>query len=171
MVRKLLFTALAFVALSATPALAQYPGIVVQPGRVNPGGTVTVTGKGCEPGATVTITMRKAPDGTEETVATITADEDGNFTISFKVPPGTPPGIYDVISRCGTVVQSQQIEVLGTSTTPTTPGTQPGGGAPGNLPRTGSNLNGVGLAGAGLLLVGGLFLLAARKRRSDQAVA
>ncbi|MBX3285534.1 MAG: LPXTG cell wall anchor domain-containing protein [Actinobacteria bacterium] len=48
---------------------------------------------------------------------------------------------------------------------------QGGGGGVGgggtNLPRTGSNLNGVGLVGAGLLTVGGLLVLSTRKRRRE----
>ncbi|MCB0975940.1 MAG: LPXTG cell wall anchor domain-containing protein [Acidimicrobiales bacterium] len=162
--------ALAAVALMAVPAAAQYPGIVVQPGRVTVDGTVTVTGKGCAPGETVTITLNQPGETTGGTVvATVTTDAEGNFSASFNVPAGTQPGMYDVVSTCGDLVQSQPIEVLANDVT-NTGGTGTGSGVgSGNLPRTGSNLNGVGLVGAGLLVVGGLFLLVSRKRRSAEA--
>lgn len=199
MVRKLLLTTIALVVLAATPAVAQYPDIVVTPGKVVPGGTVTVSGKGCPPGSTVVVTLKKAPaaapaslptGGSEgqlsraagtagttrlvdlavgEVVATVTADQDGNFNASFKIPPHATPGFYDVITECDGIVQSQRIEVLGQTEVP--PSNPPGGGArpDGEIVRTGSNLNGVGLIGAGLLAVGGLVLLASRKRRAADA--
>ena len=173
MVRKLLITATVMVALLAAPAAAQYPDIVVQPQRTPPGGTVTVSGRGCQPGEEVVITPRRArPSQSQATdqwtggkvVATTTAAADGSFTTSFKVPAHTPTGTYDVIAKCGDLVQTQQIEVLGTDVVaPTDSGT---GATSGSLPRTGSNLNTVGLAGAVLLVVGGLFLLSSRKRRN-----
>jgi hypothetical protein len=197
MVRKLLLTTIAFVVLAAAPAAAQYPDIVVQPGKVVPGGTVTVSGKGCPPGSTVVITMKKAPaaapaslptGGSDEqvsraasaagatrlidlavgeVVATVTADQDGNFNASFKVPPHATPGFYDVIAECDGIVQSQRIEVLGQTVVP--PGDGGGAQPDGEIVRTGSNLNGVGLVGAALLAIGGLVLLASRKRRSADA--
>jgi len=208
MVRKLIIAVVALVALAATPASAQYPEIVVQPGRVGPGGTVTVTGKGCDAGVTVTITMRRVPAGGQaslpaggagdgrvaapvrsgsplrgadldvgEVVATTTTDQDGTFTATFTVPPHATPGFYDVISQCGDHVLSQRIEVVGASQLPDDGGSGNNGGGSGirdtgrdgALPRTGSNLNAVGLLGAALLVAGGLVLLAARKRQHATA--
>lgn len=158
MVRKVLLIALAFVALLAAPAAAQYDDLVVSPGEVEAGGVVTVTGQGCPAGSEVVIAL--IPPGT--TVATGTADADGNFTIEFTIPEGTAPGTYTVQATCGDVVQSETIVVAGDTVTP--PPGNPGGG--GNLPRTGSDLDGMGLLGAGLLAIGGLVLLGTRRRRS-----
>jgi 5'-nucleotidase len=167
MVRKLLITTAALLVLIATPAAAQYPSMVVQPQRTTVGGTVTVTGQGCIGGETVVITLRRTQTtGDGQVVATVTAGPDGAFTATFTIPAGTVPGLYDIISQCGDVVQSQQIEVFGNDVTPTNPG---GGANPGSLPRTGSNLNVFGLVGAGLLVAGGLFLLTSRKRRNAEA--
>lgn len=169
MVRKILLAAVALLVFTAAPAAAQYPSLVVQPGRVVVGGQVTVTGQGCTPGSTVVITLQRVGADSGVVVATVTAGPDGTFTASFMIPEGTAPGMYDVISECDGHTQRQPLEVLAQSvdTDPGGGGTGAGGG--GSLPRTGSNLNGVGLFGAGLLAVGGLLLLAARKRRNATA--
>ncbi|MCU1499558.1 MAG: hypothetical protein JWM47_3511 [Acidimicrobiales bacterium] len=156
MVRKVLLVALTMVALFAAPAAAQYDPLVVVPGEIGDGGMVTVTGQGCVPFDEIVIAL--IPPGI--TVATGTADADGNFTITFTVPEGTDPGTYTVQATCGEVVQSETITVTGT------PVTVPPGNGGGNLPRTGSDLDGMGLLGAGLLAVGGLVLLGTRRRRS-----
>lgn len=174
MIRKILITALAMMALVAAPAAAQYEPIVVQPGRVPPGGTVTVTGSACAPGDTVVITLqadgpaaiRSAPLQAEPVVvATVTADAEGNFSASFVVPADAKLGWYTVTATCGSITRHKRIQVAEADTPATTVPSKPGG----NLPKTGSNLNGFGLAGAGLLAVGGLFLLAANKRRTADA--
>ena len=83
MIRKILLVAVALVALMATPAAAQYPGLTVNPGTVRPGGNADFAGKGCQPGETVVIRL----DGT--TVATVTSDTSGEFSGSFVVPVAT----------------------------------------------------------------------------------
>ncbi len=195
MVRKLLITAAVLVGLFAAPAAAQYPDIVVQPGRTPPGGTVTISGRGCKPNEKVVVKILKAAKSTAlpaggtdgalparvassgstsrvadlvmgEVVAIDYAGPDGSFTISFKVPAHVPPGKYTIKVQCGDLIQSAPLEVLGTSTiAPTDPGGD-NGAQGGSLARTGSDLNMVGLAGAVLLVVGGLFLLTSRKRRN-----
>lgn len=159
MVRKVLLAALTMVALFAAPAAAQYDDFVVTPGEVVVGGTVTVTGQGCAAFEEVVIAL--IPPGT--TVATGTTDADGNFTITFTIPDGTDPGVYTVQATCGDLVQNETITVNGSNVV-VPPGTPGGGG--GNLPRTGSDLDRVGLIGVGLLAAGGLVLLGTRRRRS-----
>jgi hypothetical protein len=162
----MLIGAALLIALAAAPAAAQYP-FNVTPGTVLPGGAVTVSGQGCEPGAEVTIVMTEAPAqkavGDVVFTTTVTADENGAFTVTFNVPADTPVGTYLVTAECGDgVVFSAYIDVV----SPTTPTTTPGGGSStGPIVRTGSDLNGLGLVGAGLITVGGVILIATRTRR------
>lgn len=180
MIKKLLMVAAVLVIGAAAPAAAQYPTVIVNPGTTVIGGTVTVSGQSCFPNETVQITLH--PAGSSEVLleTTAVANEEGEFTTSFEIPAGTPDGMYDVEVTCGGTSTLVPIEVLSQNVTPpTTPGTTPGnnGGngnnngsnGSGELPRTGSDLNGFGLVGAGLLTAGGLFLIGARKRRSAAA--
>lgn len=177
MVRKVLFGALLIVGLFAGTASAQYDPLVVTPGTVVEGGSVTVTGQGCQPNEEVVITIipgdatdqntRAVPAGGIQ-VATTTTDADGNFTVTFTLPGEVTVGEYTVQATCGDVIQSDVIQVVsGQVTTPPGIPSSPGG----NLPRTGSNLNGMGLVGAGLLAAGGIVLLGTRKRRGAPAAA
>ena len=169
MFRRMLIGAALLVALAAAPAAAQYP-FNVSPGTVVAGGAVTVSGKGCSPGAEVTITVTEAAasdraPGDVILTTTVIADENGAFTVTFEIPEGTPVGRYRVSASCdGTEVAASFIDVVDPATTPTTPGS---GSEP--IVRTGSDLNGLGLAGAGLITVGGIILIATRTRRHARA--
>jgi hypothetical protein len=165
MFRKMLIGALAAVALLAAPAAAQY-NITVTPDPVPPGGTITVTGDLCAAGAIVTITLspttaqRAALDGPIE-LGSGQANEEGEYAIDVQIPADLDPGTYDLAVFCdGGFVRSVQITIAG----PEVPTTQPPRGG-GDIVRTGSDLNGLGLMGAGLLLGGGMVLFATRERR------
>lgn len=168
MFRKMLIGAFAAVALAAAPAAAQY-NITATPDPVLPGGTVTVTGDLCAAGAEVTVTL--APAATQRAldepiqVGSGQANEDGEYSIDVQIPADLDPGTYDLVVFCdGLFVESVQITVAG----PQVPTTQPPTGGD-DLVRTGSNLNGLGLMGAGLLLGGGIVLFATRERRHAAA--
>lgn len=174
MLRKILFTTLLMTGLIAAPALAQY-GFTVTPGEVTPGSTISIVGDGCAPGSEVTITLTSEGSDDEIVLATGTADDEGNVALEAVIPEDLAPGTYTVSMVCGEHVLTQTLTVVeatdGTTTTTTEPGTTPGGGGTGGggpagpLPKTGSNLNGFGLTGAGLLVAGGLLLVATRRRR------
>lgn len=151
MVRKVLLGAVLIVALFAAPAAAQYPTFNVNPGSVRPGGQANFNGKGCQPGETVTITI----DGV--VVATTTANSNGNFNGHFDV--NLPAGDYTVTATCGDVVQTSPLLVRSAAVN------APGGTGSTTLPRTGSNLDTMGLVGGALLAAGGGVMLATRKRR------
>ena len=178
MFRKMLIIATALVALAAAPASATYD-VAVNPGSVVPGGTVTVTGGGCEPNAIVQVTFTPHVDTAGDNakfvangtalppdaavVATGTADAEGEYAVEFVVPLGTPPGTYDVDVYCnGLRVGGETVDVAGANVATTQPG---GGTGDGTIVRTGSDLNGLGLLGAGLLVAGGIALIATRSRR------
>lgn len=154
MVRKVLIGALMLVALFAAPAAAQYPDFTVTPGGVESGGSAGFQGSGCQPGETVVVTING------RVMATVVADASGDYSGSFVVD--LAPGEYTVTATCGNVVNTSPLLVRGVAqTAPTT--TRPGvAGAP--LARTGSNVNGLALAGAALLLAGGGAMVVARKR-------
>lgn len=173
-IRRVIIGAMLLVALAASPAAAQYD-FNVNPGEVQPGGTVTVSGQGCQANEEVTVTMTEGvtPDidraakaaGDVIVTTTATADAEGRFTVTFVVPEGTPVGTYSVDAYCGGVhVGHSVVDVVGAST-PTTPGN--GGGGP--IVRTGSDLTGLGMLGAGLLTAGGIILIATRSRRHAPA--
>lgn len=183
MVRKALLGAVLLLALVASPAAAQYDGFVVSPGTVTQGGTVTVSGQACEPGEVVKITLQPTA-GDPIQVAEVKADERGNYTTSFVVPADLPPGEYLVKASCGTGVDGKTITVVaaGTATTAppvTKPKNNQGTGSKkaskgansGKLARTGSDLDRVGLVGAGLLMAGGLLLVATKRRRHAGGIA
>lgn len=177
MMKRILIVAAVLVLGATAPAAAQYPEIIVTPGQVVTGGEISVEGSGCPPNSPYTITLKPAGSDEGVVVAEGTADADGAFNTSFIVPAGTEPGSYDVVVQCGDIIRVETIQILANNVTPpTTPGTTPGttpstppGTGSGDLPTTGSDLNGYGLVGAGLLTVGGLFLLGARKRRTSAA--
>lgn len=164
MFRRMLIGALLLIALVAAPAAASYD-FTVTPGEVEPGGAVTVAGEGCAPGAEVTITLTQLSAakaiGDVITVATVTADANGKFTITFNIPEGTATGTYKVAAVCGgEEVASANINVVDGTVATTAP---PTSSEP--IVRTGSDLNGLGLAGAGLITLGGIILIATRTRR------
>ncbi|MEO6627031.1 MAG: LPXTG cell wall anchor domain-containing protein [Aquihabitans sp.] len=155
MVRKVLLGAVMIVALFAAPAAAQYGTFTVNPGSVRPGGQASFNGKGCKAGETVTVTVQ----GT--VVATVTAKPNGSFNGNFTV--NLPSGNYTVVSTCGSLVQSAPLLVRSANASNSPGGTGGTGGT--TLPRTGSNIDTLGLMGAALLVAGGGVMLATRKRR------
>lgn len=173
MLRKILFATLLMTGLAAAPALAQY-GFTVTPGEVTPGSTISITGEGCEPGSEVTIGLSAEGSDDVVTLATTTADDQGDVLLDATIPEDAAPGTYSVSMTCGDHVLSETITVTeasdGEPTTTTTAAPTPttggdSGGSSGPLPQTGSNLNGFGLTGAGLLAAGGVLLVATRRRR------
>jgi hypothetical protein len=173
--------------LMATPANAQdYPpsadeGLTVSESTVTPGESITVSGDGAQPGATVTITLTRVSSslGTGHqvvaagpalarlvaasrplaqgavTLGRTTAEDDGSFSVTVTIPSSTDPGVYTLSAISGGEVLSvATIRVVAAS---------------GGLPFTGTDVV-PGLAvGAGLIVAGGLLLLAVRRRRRSTA--
>lgn len=184
MFRKMLIVGVALVALAASPAAAQYD-FEVSPTVVQAGGVVSVSGKDCPPLSPVGVKVTQRSTGTIIYQAEDTTDAQGSFSFNIQLPKDLAPGFYDLEARCPLkpglpaeynrrALQGQiegdylvfraVIEVRA-----------PGGGDDGNgvddgdLVRTGSDLNGLGLIGAGLLTVGGLVLIASKRRNAAGA--
>ncbi len=160
MIRKaLVVLAVVLGAMALAPAaLAQYqpgtPGLVLTPSTTTPGQPVTAIGFGCPKGSTVVISIDGQPVGQ----TTAKSDERGSFETTFPAPAN--PGTYTVTATCGSTIVSSILTVIATPTTPTTVITTV------ELPITGSDST-MFLVRAGLLLiaVGGLTVLAVRRRR------
>jgi opacity protein-like surface antigen len=183
MIRKMLIAAVALVVLAATPAAAQYD-FEVSPTVVQAGGVVTVSGKGCPPNSPVGVKVTQRSTGKIIYKARSKTDANGEFTFQIKLRKNLAPGFYDLEARCplkpGIPVDYNQralqgkvegdylvfravIEIKGP--------TKGGGGSgvdDGDIVRTGSDLNTMGLVGAGLLTVGGLVLIASKRRRTAE---
>jgi hypothetical protein len=175
-------------ALLAAPASAQYA--TVDPDVVEPGGEVLFTGTGCGPNTNVDITVTylvsyvgaPVPELLVET--SILSDAEGSFSYTYPVPADALPGEYEIVARCapggggsqrattveGTLDENGDLVFRATfiiplpGTTTTVPGVDDG-----DIVRTGSDLNGLGLLGAGLLVGGGIVLFATRNRRHAAA--
>jgi LPXTG-motif cell wall-anchored protein len=150
--------ALALTGIMATAASAQYvpgqPGIIVDPSMVAVGGLITVEGSGCPEGSTVTITIE--PGGV--VLGTVTAGDDGSFILSnVTLPPSIAAGQYTVHAVCGDLDLTAVLSV--SAVAPSTVQVAP-------LPVTGTDSGAWVKIGLSLIAVGGLFVLAARRRHA-----
>jgi hypothetical protein len=155
---------------TATAAVAQtYPPVsnplTISSSVAVAGQPLTVSGEGAQPGATVTFTFASQP----VVVATTTADGNGRFSATFRIPADATPGEH-------TVTATSNGEVLGVVTVRVLPASQEQlqrereaqaqAQAQDLLAFTGFN----GLLklclGLGMIAVGVVLLLAIRRRRA-----
>lgn len=179
MFRKMLIAALALVALMASPAAATYD-FEVSPTVVQAGGTVSISGKDCPPNSPVDVKVTQRATGKVIYTASDTTDAAGEFSFSIKLPSDLAAGWYDIEARCcpadgaapseralqGTV-EGDCVVFRASVQVKAAPAGNDGTGT-GTIVRTGSDLNGLGLVGAGLLTVGGLVLLASKRRKTAE---
>ncbi len=103
---------------TATAAVAQtYPPVsnplTISSSVAVAGQPLTVSGEGAQPGATVTFTFASQP----VVVATTTADGNGRFSATFRIPADATPGEH-------TVTATSNGEVLGVVTVRVLPASQ-----------------------------------------------
>jgi hypothetical protein len=175
----MLIAAMALVALAAAPAAAQYD-FSVSPTVVQAGGVVNISGEGCGPFSTVTVKVTQRSSGDVIFSGLDQTDAAGEFSFDITLPSNLAPGFYDLEARCPLdgsldrstrlqgVVEGDDLVFRAVIEIVADGGGTPGGGGvdDGDIVRTGSDLNGLGLLGAGLLTVGGLVLIATKSRRS-----
>lgn len=166
MARRIVVLAFALVLASGAVAHAYVPGepgFILDPATLpDVGGATTISGVGCPPNVPVQGFI--LVNGVEQFIGSgvVTNDPDGPFQFPLTIP-SLPAGEYTIIVKCGPTVMSNILTI--TSTTPITLRPQPG-----PLPRTGADVMGFVKIGLGLVAVGGLFLLADRKRRRHETV-
>ena len=163
----LLASLVAIVALPGTAHAApcdltgNYAGsatITVQPaGPVSPGQEITVIGEGFPPNCEVDITVNGV------VVGTVTTSPTGTFTFGYTLGSNIS-GTVTIGAVAGGFVREVTLPVMTSGATTTVP-------AAGPLPRTGSDTDWMVGAGIGLLAVGGLLLLATRKRHAATPAA
>jgi LPXTG cell wall anchor motif len=154
-------------------------GLTVSETTLSPGETFTASGSGAEPGARVTFTLRRSstalgadqavaagprlaglvaairPQAQSVSLGSTTANAEGEYSATLRIPLDTDPGLYSLIASSGG-------EVLGVVTIRVVAG---GGVTQLGLPFTGGNVL-PGLAiGATLIVAGGLLLLSLKRRR------
>lgn len=146
----------------STAASAQYqtqPTVTVDRPVVVQGESVTISGADWDPACNVVLSYNPV-------IGEAAVDADGNFSYVWDTT-GVPNGVHTVtISQpCSDQTLQVQVSVVapGSSVTPgVTPGTT------GTLPRTGSDSTGMLLRGGLVLLaIGGLALLAGRRWRNE----
>jgi hypothetical protein len=169
--------------LLAGPAHAQdgrgYPrsrgGLTVSESTVSPGESFTVSGGGAEPGATIAFTLQRSSSalGARQAVAAgsvlqlsalrsqaqeaialgSTTDAGGRFKARLTLPAGTEAGVYALTASSGGGVLAELTLRVVTV------------GGIGGLPFTGADVLPGLVAGASLIVAGGLLLLSLKRRR------
>jgi hypothetical protein len=147
------------------------PSIADSRTTTSPGQGVVVANAGAPPGATVRFILDRSSsssttaDGPDASGAApagpvlgqAVAAGDGSFGSLVTIPPGTEPGVYSLVSATdGRRLGAMALRV-GTA------------GAGSGLPFRGANVLPGVLAGAGLIVAGGLLLLGVRYRRGGVA--
>lgn len=125
---------------------------------VAPGDPITLSAQIFQSGATVTFTMFSAP----VVLGTATANSSGVATLTTTIPAGTAAGTH-TIEATGTGANGQPLTVSMTITVAAAGTGIPVTGSSNTLPMT--------QIGLGVIVVGGLLVLAASKRRSSKADA
>jgi len=156
-------------AVTAGPAGAQYcPGSDPRCPSVTGNGTtfgvgeqVELTGHGFLPGTKVDFTISDC--GSTQLLGTVIADANYEVHFSFPIPAGCCPGLHDVTltgtgADGGPLVLTYQLTVTGDGCSNTQPTVV------GALPKTGSDPGTPVALGIGLVLVGGVLVLVARRR-------
>jgi LPXTG-motif cell wall-anchored protein len=144
--------------LAAPAAHAQYEGgstLTVNIPNPTCGQTVIVTGSGFLPDTEVTLTIGGS------VIGTATTDAEGDFSFPYTVPANCSSGTVVISASDGVTVLTVSLAVGAPTPAPST-----------TLPRTGSDNSNLIRAGAVLLAVGGLLVLATRKRagKADASV-
>jgi LPXTG-motif cell wall-anchored protein len=160
-IRRILVLSAVLVVAMAGTAHAQYvpgePGIIVDPGTVQVGGTIEVQGSGCPRDTEVRIFV-----GDVLVATTHTAADDGTGSFDVKnivLPADLGPGEFTVHALCGDL---DLTTVLSISAVPVTAAPA----ATTTLPVTGSDSGMLVKAGFALVAAGGLVVLATRRRRA-----
>jgi LPXTG-motif cell wall-anchored protein len=118
------------------------------------GDEVDVSGSGLQPNFETDIIFDRGED-TEEVLATVTTDANGEFGPITVTIPNVPDGEHSISMACdSTTVNSTTVTVGGVTLEPPAP-----------LPRTGSDVEPLVVAGGAAILAGVAFVVVAKRRR------
>lgn len=161
--RRLIATsaALLVLLLVSQAVLAQYePGgsLTLSPSTVLAGGQVTVSGTGFAPASPVQLTIDPDPAH----LATVTTDGAGAFSAEVTIPASLS-GEYTIVATGTDSVGS--VLALSAVLSVTTSGVPPTSTSPSSTSRSGSDPMVLAIAGAGIVVMTGLVLLVATRRR------
>jgi hypothetical protein len=143
-------------------SIPNIPTVSTSQSTVDPCGVISITAAAYQPNEQVTLTL----DNTSTVLGTATTDANGNLSTTVKIPTGTSDGPHTVVAT-GTSGDSSTtaIDVEGSCpavlTASSTSSTPPASG----LAFTGADIALMVTVAAAALGVGGLLLLATRRRR------
>jgi 5'-nucleotidase len=142
----------------ASPAFAYAPTttITTNTSTTTPGGSLIVTGNGFVDNEGITLTLHSTP----VTLGTTTASATGSFSTTVTIPSNTDPGTHQIVAT-GTTGDSASTTIIVAGAVVGTAATSP------PLAFTGADIAAVSTVGAIALALGGLLLLANRRRRSE----
>ncbi len=164
-------TSLALLVLPVQPRDVPSPSnLTSNKSTMSPGQHVVVANDGAPPGAIVTITLDRwssslaaadrpvAPGGAVAgpVVGRAVVADDGSFSSSVTIPPDTKPGVYSLVSA----IESRRLGAIALRVG------RNGAGIVSGLPFSGADVLPGMLAGAGLIVIGGLLLLGVQYRRN-----
>jgi hypothetical protein len=141
----------------ASPAFAYGPNaaaITSSTSTTGPGGSLTIFGSNFVPGETITFVLHSTP----VTLGATTADPSGSFSMNVTIPSDTTPGAHTIVAT-GSTGDSSTTDLTVTGGTASVAVATP------NLPFTGADIAVVSGVGAIALAIGGMLLLAGRRRR------
>ncbi len=142
------------------PAAAQYPpttgDLQVSATVVSAGQSITVSGANYCPNTAVSITLTRSPSGTPEPVGSFTTDSQGAFSGSVTIPSTASPGSF-TLQATGTNSNCSNTRVLSANLRVRSARA---------LSATGTNVLPWLLLAAGAILIGTLFVVTARRRRT-----
>lgn len=142
----------------AVPAFAYPAGVgptlSTNTSTVGPGGSLLVTGSNFVPYEGITLTLHSTP----VTLATTTANGSGSFSVTVTIPSDTAPGTHTILATGATGDSASTIIVVTGAISP--PATVTSG-----LAFTGADIAAVSGVGAIALALGGMLVLASRRRR------
>jgi LPXTG-motif cell wall-anchored protein len=160
-----LLVAVTALTMGTQPAAAQYAGAgtaTVSNPTPTPGGSTSITACCFQPGTTVTFTL----DG-GTVVGTAVAGSTGAATATVTIPAGTSVGAHTITAAGSNITDGTPLTVTADLTVVAGVVVTAAPAATGTLPKTGSSFTTLLLTGAGvgLVVVGGLVVLAGRRRR------
>ena len=131
------------------------------------GGLLTVAGSGLQPGEQAQVWLHSDP----VLLATVTATDTGDLSVSVRIPAGTPVGTHtiELVAASGATGEAAITVTAAASSAGVTTGTYgTSGSSGGQLSYTGFPTSVFAVGAAALVAFGALLLVASRRRSRPQ---